>query len=119
MDTSCFQLTIVICFPLFCLQLMSVANLDELFNFPFYNFLVFSTERHMAHLVSLDWFVWLFAIIILVLPLQWQKPAVFAMTGVSWIILMTCGAKMQSSVVHLAARYLGGDVRAHGWERGP
>ena len=88
-------------------QLVSVANLDELFNFPFYNFLVFSTEHRMAHLVSLDWFVWPYAIIILVLPPTWQKPGLYAMTGVSWIILMTCGAKMQSSVVHLAARYDG------------
>jgi len=85
-------------------QLMTAADMDQLFNFPFYNFLVSSTEHHMAHLVSLDWFVWLFAVIILLLPPSWQKPALYAMTGLSWLILMACGAKMQSSVVHLAAR---------------
>jgi len=90
-------------------QLVSAANLDELFNFPFYNFLRFSTEHHMARLVSLDWYVWLFAIIILVLPEQWQKPALYVMTVLSWITLMACGAKMHSSVVHLAATYRGED----------
>ena len=78
--------------------------MDSLINFPYHMFLKFSAEHHMAELMALDWFVWIFAVIVLVLPTQWQKPALYAMTLLSAVVMMVCGAKMQSTVVQLASR---------------
>ena len=96
------------------LQVKEAADLADLLNFPFYKFLVYSSEHHISHLVTVDWFVWGFALVLLLLPDDWQKPALYAMTGVSAVILVVCGAKLQSAVVHLAARWGGGGGRGEG-----